>query len=155
MPDLSFTLDERLYARLMRSCSHELSLWGAADDLHMMIIATFQVSEGPPRLAELSLMLVTEQWLPVEDLFERQLIHSLAQHRRSFFKALRYNLDRRHPVASAILTDTSQGPIVMRLERGVADEGSADALTDESQAAQDPLLWTWRTNIGPMPPLPA
>jgi len=34
----------------------------------------------------------TGEWLPVEDSFERQLVERLVRERRSFVKALRYNL---------------------------------------------------------------
>jgi hypothetical protein len=38
----------------------------------MMVIATFRISEaGIPAIAEMSLMPVTQQWLPIEDSFER------------------------------------------------------------------------------------
>ena len=71
VPDQTFALDEQIYRRLSRRFELELSLWGAADNLHMVIIATFGVSTaGVPAISELSLMPVTAQWLPIEDSFE-------------------------------------------------------------------------------------
>lgn len=72
VPDRAFEIDEPLYRRLERRFERELSLWGSADNLRMVMIATFCVSEpGVPTIAELSLMPVTAQWLPIENPFER------------------------------------------------------------------------------------
>ena len=44
----------------------------------MVVIATFNVSEAGIRaIGEMSLMPVTSQWLPIKDLFKRQLVESL------------------------------------------------------------------------------
>ena len=95
VPDQAFALDEQLYRRLGRRFESELALWGSADNVHMIVIATFGVSEaGVPTIAEMSLMPVTPQWLPVEDSFERQLVEHLVAEGRSFIKGLRYNLAR-------------------------------------------------------------
>ena len=44
VPDQAFALDEQLYRRFGRRFESELALWGAADDIHMVIIATFSVA---------------------------------------------------------------------------------------------------------------
>jgi hypothetical protein len=65
MPDQAFAIDEQLYRRLGRRFEPELALWGASDDIHMVMIATFGVSSaGVPAIVELSLMPVTRHWLP-------------------------------------------------------------------------------------------
>lgn len=66
VPDQAFTLDEPLYRRLCQRFEPELSMWGAAPDLHMVIIATFGVSLlGVPAISALSLMPVDRRWLPL------------------------------------------------------------------------------------------
>ena len=75
VPDQPFALDEQLYRRMGRRFERELSLWGASDAVHMMLIATFGLNNaGVPTIEELSLMPVTGQWLPIENSFERQLV---------------------------------------------------------------------------------
>ena len=44
VPDQAFALDEQLYRRLGRRFESALALWGATEDIHMVIIATFSVS---------------------------------------------------------------------------------------------------------------
>lgn len=93
VPDQAFALDDPLFRRLSRRFESELALWVATDDIHQMIIATFGVAaSGNPSLAELSLMPVTRQWLPIEDSFDKQLVERLVAEGRSFVKALRDNL---------------------------------------------------------------
>ena len=77
MPDQSFAIDEQLYRRLGRRFENELALWGANDDLHMVMIATVGVGRaGVPAIHELCLMPATRQWLPVADGFDKQLVDS-------------------------------------------------------------------------------
>jgi hypothetical protein len=155
VPDQAFTLDEQLYRRLGRRFESELSIWGAADNLHMVMIATFGVSEaGIPAIAELSLMPVTGQWLPVEDSFEQQLVERLVRDGRSFVKGLRYNLPSGQPLASAILTDACESPVALCIARHGADDPQLDSALKDFATVNDSAAWIWRVAQGAMPPLP-
>lgn len=104
VPDQAFALDPTLYRRLARRFEAELALWGTADDLHLVVIATVAIgTTGPPVIAALSLMPVTAQWLPIEDAFDKQLVEALAREGRTFVKGLRYDLPRTQALASATL----------------------------------------------------
>ena len=156
VPDQAFALDEQLYRRLGRRFESELTMWGVADNLHMVMIATFGVSEaGIPAIAELSLMPVTGQWLPIEDPFEQQLVERLVRDGRSFVKGLRYNLSAGQVVASAVLTDSAESPIPLCIApRGAYDE-HLDGVIQDSQSADMSASWVWRVSQGAMPPLPS
>jgi len=96
LPDQACAIDEQLYRRLGRRFEVELALWGASDDIHLVMIATFGVSSaGVPAIHELSLMPATAQWLPIENSFEHQLVGQLVADRRSFIKGIRYNVSVR------------------------------------------------------------
>ena len=115
VPDQAFALDEQLYRRLGRRFETELSLWGAADDVHMMMIATLGVSAaGVPTIEELSLMPVTSQWLPIEDSFEKQLVERLVRDGRTFVKGLRHNLPP-DALACVTLNEASKTPLPLRI----------------------------------------
>lgn len=152
MPDQAFAIDEQLYRRLGRRFESELALWGAANDIRMVMIATFGVVvAGVPRIAELSLMPVTQQWLPVEDGFERQLVERLVAEGRSFVKGLRYNLNSASALASATLTDCeAAAPLMYVVPSGSQDGGRSLAMGDASTP-----LWLWHPSSEGMPPLPA
>jgi Protein of unknown function (DUF1173) len=151
VPDQAFALDEQLYRRLGRRFESELALWTAADDVHMIIIATFSVTAaGIPTLAELSLMPVTRQWLPVEDGFEKRLVERLVAEGRSFVKVLRYNLGADSKLATATLTDSGDSTKLLFVVRPGIDWGEWHA----SMSAPSEAAWFWRPLIEAIPQLP-
>jgi hypothetical protein len=151
VPDQAFALDEQLYRRLGRRFESALALWGATEDIHMVIIATFSVAAaGIPTIVELSLMPVTRQWLPIEDGFEKQFIERLVADGRSFVKGLRYNLGAGNAVASATLTDCEgSAPLLFVVHAGIEDSGRYLQVCDPSVP-----VWLWNPLIEAMPSLP-
>ncbi|MBC7702353.1 MAG: DUF1173 domain-containing protein [Rhodoferax sp.] len=150
LPDQAFALDEQLYRRLGRRFESELALWGAAEDIHMVIISTFSVAAGIPTIVELSLMPVTRQWLPVENGFEQQLIERLVAEGRSFVKGLRYNLAADSALASATLTDCGgSAPLLLIAQAGIADSDRHIQARDYSAPE-----WLWNPSNETMPSLP-
>lgn len=151
VPDQAFALDEQLYRRLGRRFESRLALWGAAEDIHMVIIATFSVAAaGIPTIVELSLMPVTRHWLPVEDVFEKQLIERLVADGRSFVKGLRYNLGAESALASATLTDCEgSAPLLFVVHAGAEDSGRYLQVCDPSVP-----VWLWNPSSEAMPSLP-
>jgi hypothetical protein len=151
VPDQAFALDGQLYRRLGRRFEPELALWGAAEDIHMVMIATFSVAAaGIPAIVELSLMPTTRQWLPVEDGFEKQLVERLVGDGRSFVKGLRYNLATGSALASAALTDCEDtAPLLFVAPTGVEDDGRYLQVCESSTP-----MWLWHPANEAMPPLP-
>ena len=155
VPDQAFSLDEELYRRLGRRFEPELSLWGAADNLRMVMIATFAVNEaGVPTIAELSLMPVNGNSLPIENSFEQQLIDRLVHDGRSFVKALRYNLPVGQPLATAILTDAGKSPVALCITPRGADAPQAVPGLKDLAMARGSFGWVWHVTESAMPPLP-
>jgi hypothetical protein len=151
LPEQAFMLDEPLYRRTGRRFASELSLWGACEDLHMVIIATFSVSDaGIPNVVELFLMPVTQHWLPIENGFEKQLVDRLALEGRSFVKGLRYDLASSSAAASATLTDCEgSAPMLFIADEGVEHSGQAPLVSDPSTP-----VWVWNPSSESMPMLP-
>ena len=151
VPDQGFALDEQVYRRLGRRFEPQLALWGAAEDIHMVMIATFSISAaGVPTIVELSLMPVTRQWLPVEDAFEKQLVEKLVGEGRSFIEGLRYNLGSASALACATLTDCDgSAPLLFAVPAGVEDNARHLQLSDPSIP-----VWLWHPTSEVMPTLP-
>ncbi len=151
MPDQAFSIDEQLYRRLGRHFEPELALWGASDDIHMVMIATFGVSSaGVPAIHELCLMPATRQWLPVEDGFEKQLLDRLVGENRAFVKGLHYNLGRDNGIASAVLTDC-EGLAPMLF---IVPTGLEEATPGRTTGDPGPAVWMWRRTGEPIPHFP-
>ena len=55
-------------------------------------------------------MVVTETWIPIEHIYDANLVNALTRNRRRFIKALRYNLPASRPLAAAVLSDTLPSP---------------------------------------------
>jgi hypothetical protein len=93
MPDQAFAIDEQLYRRLGRRFEPELALWGASDDIHMVMIATFGVSV-PAFRRSWSCPDAGDAALAAGRGRVREAAPGSARRRepRSFVKGLRYNL---------------------------------------------------------------
>lgn len=155
MPDQAFALDEQLYRRLGQRFGSELALWASADTVHMVVIATFGVSQaGIPSIGEMSLMPVTSQWLPIGDSFESQLLERLVTEGRAFIKGLRYNLPRGQCVATVTLTDTGESGSLMFVVPPELDGLDMLGATRSAAEATGSTPWTWRTAVEAMPHLP-
>lgn len=124
LPDAAFTMESSLYRALTRRFGQELALWSASDSIRIVAAATFSVSAaGVPKIAELSLMPVTREWLPVASLTELRLISQLVAERRAFIKILRYGPQDGNHLASATLTDCGSTPRLVFLEAAPASSG--------------------------------
>jgi hypothetical protein len=109
VPDIGFSMEERLYSQLDAAFGAELSLWGSSEDIRLVMIAAFGLSEaGVPEITRLCLMPVTREWLPVETSLDQQLLARLVREQRAFTKILRYDLGAQTRIASVVLTDCGE-----------------------------------------------
>lgn len=151
VPDQAFLLDGQLHRRMERHFERELSLWVGSDTIRMILIATFALNgAGVPLIEELSLMAVTSQFLPVDDVFEAQLIERLVNDGRVFEKFLRYNGTFTRCSRSAVLLDATTSPIALTVDR------TADRTDESFDANRGHGLgeWRWRTDQTGLPALP-
>lgn len=156
VPDQAFLLDGQLYGRMRRRFENELGWWGSAENLHMVVIATFGVSATVvPFITELSLIPVTSHhWLPVEDSFEQQLVDTLVKEGRRFVKVLGYNLPSKERLASVVLTDSEASPIGLFIGRHGDDDHLVEQANRDLESNCPPPVWVWNPAAGAIPPLP-
>src|SRR5262249_28898370 len=107
---------------------------------------------GIPALGEISLMLVTSEWIPIEDSSDLLLVERLIREDRSFVKALRYNLPLATAMATATLLDTPH-PCPLCIERGPTSHVEHMAHHGRSHPQADPQ-WSWSVAGGQMPAFP-
>ena len=111
LPDHPFLLSEGLHRRMTARFEREITLWDAVAGAHLIVIATFGVGpDGVTAVEELALIVVTETWIPIEHIYDANLVNALTDQRRRFIKALRYNLPPSRPLAAAVLSDTLPSP---------------------------------------------
>jgi Protein of unknown function (DUF1173) len=111
---------------------------------------------GTPEIGEISVMLTTPNWIPIESMYENELIGLLSEKKRSFIKVLRYNLTKQDPMPSAILTDTSPEAYGLYVVLGELDKAgpSREAMQEMIATTRYPS-WVWDPASGIPPDLPA
>lgn len=154
LPDCHFMMNDDLTRRLSKRFNVELGLWDHFDESRLVMVGTFGVGgNGVPTLEEVALMIVTDNWIPFDNVNEKYLLDKLTSHKRSFIKGLRYNLPSSQPLACAVLTDTHPKATAMY----VAPPGASDDYVQTTQTliAESELgVWEWPPNVPNMPPLP-
>lgn len=153
VPDCAFLLREDIAKRLATRFAGELEMWSAMSDVRLIVLGTFSISaNGVPAIEAMTLMLITEQWIPIESNAEKSLVDRLVRERRQFEKGLRYNLAPGKVIASAILVDTP-APVALYVTPADAPASygaELDCLKRDSGLAS----WTWDGSAGAMPELP-
>jgi Protein of unknown function (DUF1173) len=154
LPDLPFLIATDLHERMARRFATELALWQADSTTHLIVVGTFGFeAAGLAAIEELSLIVTTENWLPVEHVDDLHLLAELTRAGRRFTKALRYNLPNTQPLATATLTDTQPQPVAMYLVPASINhdyKNGLQALIDSSTLP----AWVWMAGQAAMPALP-
>jgi len=154
LPDQPFLLRDGLHRRMAARFERELTLWDAVAGAHLLAIATFGVgSGGVPDVEELALMVVTETWIPIEHIYDAQLVDALTRNRRRFIKGLRYNLPASRPLAATVLSDASPSPSALYIIPPGTGPDYRNSLGE--LVAESPLpAWIWNAGENQMPVLP-
>ncbi len=99
-----------------------------------------------------SLMLTTENWIPLEGVHEADLIAALTEENRRFVKPLRYDARSAAAFPNVLLLDTGAQPTALHVVcAGMpASERAAKEKVAKLGAG---AAWVWHTDQ-PMPPLP-
>ena len=156
LPDCHFMVNEDLHKRLQKRFGTEIALWDAIKGSHLVAIGTISMgTTGVVSLEEIALMLVTDNWLPVEHTFDATLLDGLIAAKRRFAKGLRYNLSSSRPLASVVLSDTLPAPTAMYI---IPLGASDDYLKALAELRAESVLGSWEWDAGdasPMPDFPA
>ncbi len=153
-PDCAFFLPDDIAKRLASRFAPELEIWNAMNDVRLVVLGTFSVStNGIPTIEALTLMLATDQWIPIESNADKALVDHLVKENRHFEKGLRYNLSSEKAIACAILVDTP-APVALYVSPVNAP---ANYEAELARMRQDSGLasWTWNTSSTVMPELPS
>jgi len=147
-----FVVSDDLFKMVEKAFSEQLAMWQIDSNRLMMLATFYNDTVGNPVLSELTLMNVTRDLLPFESLFEEQMIGRLVVAQRRFTKGLRFNLNLKIQIATAVLTDTKPPTAIFILSPGA----DVDSLTAQVLEATNENLATlvWRAGIDSEPALP-
>lgn len=154
LPSFPFMVDDDLHRRLRARFESEFSLWEADERSHLVTAATFGLNPaGLAVVEEIALMIVSENWIPYESIYEKKLVDVLAQRREKSVKGMRYNLAVDRPIANAIVHKSEQAVALYVVPAG-ADEEFEASLEEMIAARPEIGSWVWRIGNGEMPALP-
>lgn len=131
LADWPLYMDTDTAARFHKRFALEHDLWRSseAEDGHLIIAASFALRpSGAAEMFDIALMPVTREWLPYENLPERELLRSAVAAHRKFVKGLRVDLDADRTIASITLTDTKPTAIAVHIAGDTENEIENDAL---------------------------
>lgn len=92
-----------------------------------------------------SLMLTSEQWIPIEGVHELPLIGALVAQQRRFIKPLRYDARSAAPFPNALLLDTGPSPMPLHV-LSVFMNPKERAVKEKAIARVGEMAWVWSTD---------
>lgn len=109
------------------------------------------------QIHSLTLMLATDQWIPIEALHELPLVNALVDQQRRFMKPLRYDAATAATFANALLLDAGEASIALHVVSPfmqTKDRSAKEKAIKDAELAHPRQPWVWHTDQA-MPTLPA
>jgi hypothetical protein len=153
LPDFHFMIADDVHKRLFKRFENEMALTDAVEESRLIFIATFSIGvTGVASVEEISVMPVTENWIPFDSTYEQSVLTRLASENRRYIKGLRYNLPTKRPLACAILSDTEH-PVAIYVVPAGADESYVRDVNEMVEHSKMESL-IWRAGDESFPNLP-
>ena len=156
LPDFPLVMDADLHKNYNNVFKSTINLCEYTLNAHSIVIATFVIDDkGIPTVEEMCVMLTSPEWLPLENILERQLVEQLVAEKRSFQKQLRYNLPSDKPIATAVLTDCGNAPLAMYIDvDDLVGRWASTVSVNEVVKNNSIQTWMWVPRNGVQPDLP-
>lgn len=155
MPDVPLYVDHKTWEKTERAYSGILQAVDA-DVEHkprvVMAALIYAKREHTYQIQSVTLMLVTEQWVPLDGLHELPLVEALQRQGRAFIKPLKFDAKTAAGFPNALLLDAGALPIPLHVVSPYMDEKDR-SIKEKSLKASGGAGWCWRTEQE-MPPLP-
>ena len=155
MPDVPLHIESKAWERVERSYSAILQARDAdvaRKPRVMMAALIYAMREHVYQVDTLSMMLTTDQWIPLDGLHELPLIEALQRERRAFMKPLKYDARTSAAFPNVLLLDCGKAPRPLHVVSPFA-EAKERALKERAVATSGESAWVWYTDKD-MPPLP-
>ncbi|EER62127.1 protein of unknown function DUF1173 [Acidovorax delafieldii 2AN] len=156
MPDAPLLMDTRAWDRLARTYAAMLEARDADTGHPARLIMAALIHarrEFTYEIDAASLMLVSEQWIPVDGVHELPLIDGLIAQKRRFLKPLRYDAKAAAAFPNALLLDCGAAPIPLHLTSEFMSPKDRVLKEKAIHTNGNATVWHWHTAL-PIPPLP-
>ncbi len=153
LPDVPLLVEARTWQRFERAFAAALQARDADTGyrVRLMLLALVRARRAYTyEIDAASLMLASQDWLPLEGVHELPLIAALVAQGRRFVKPLRYDARSAAGFSNALLLDAGPAPVALHLLSGFM--APAERLAKERAIAEaGDAAWVWDGE----PPLPA
>jgi hypothetical protein len=155
LPDCAFFLEKTAAARSKRTFESALQSWSAGQ-VKLIAACLFYVRrERLYQIESLTLMMVSDQWIPLDHIHEKPLVDKLVREQRTFIKPLRYEAQHAGHFPNLQLLDVGAQPVALDILSAflAPQERTAKA---NGIAAHQGFGWVWDTSqCAVVPDLPA
>lgn len=155
MPDVPLHIESKAWERVERGYGAILQARDAdvaRKPRVMMVALIYAKREHVYQVDTLSMMLTTDQWIPLDGLHELPLIEALQCDQRAFMKPLKYDARTAAAFPNVLLLDCSGSPVPLHVITPFA-EAKEMALKRRAILANGAINWVWHTDKD-MPALP-
>lgn len=156
MPDCPLLIETKTWERAERVFGTILEARDAdaPSTLRIVLCALIYAKrEYTYQIDAITFMLVTENWIPVDGMYELPLIQMLIDRSRRFMKPLRYDAKSVAHYPNALLLDTGDRPVPLHIISGFMEEKERSAKEKALKISED-YFWVWYSDK-PMPDLPS
>jgi hypothetical protein len=154
MPDAPLLAGAKTWERIARAYAPALEARDADHGQRVRAVMAALIRARREHTYEIdtaTLLLASEQWIPVEGVHELLLLQALVDAGRYFIKPLRYDVRCGAAFANALLLDTGAAALPLHVFSPFMTPREREAKTATLRAAGGG--WTWSSDE-PMPPLP-
>ena len=155
MPDAPLFIDASAWERLRRAFGALFEALDADTKTKQRVVICaliYAKREHTYQIDTASLMLTTENWIPIEGVHEVDLVQALTEQRRRFIKPLRYDARSAATFPNVLLLDTGAYATPLHVLSALMDRNDRTA-KEKVLKAQSGTAWVWHTDE-PMPQLP-
>lgn len=154
MPDVPLYIESKAWERVERSYAAILQARDAdvpRKPRVMMAALVYAKREHVYQVDTVSMMLTTDQWIPLDGAHELPLIEALQRAQRSFIKPLKYDARSAAAFPNVLLLDSGKVPLPLHVVSPFAE--AKEMSMKEKVLAGSPSAWVWTTDQD-MAPLP-
>jgi len=155
MPDCPLLIETKTWERAERTFGSMLEARDADTPGKLRIVLCaliYAKREYTYQINAITFMLVTENWIPVEGMYELPLIQTLTDQSRRFMKPLRYDAKSAAHYPNLLLLDAGDKPVPLHIVSGFM-EPKERAAKEKALKTQDGDIWVWYADKE-MPELP-
>jgi hypothetical protein len=144
LPEYAFLLDQKAGDRIKRTFESELVAWNAAQ-VRLVIACLFHArQEHCYKVDSLTFMMSSAQWIPLDHVYEKNVVDKLVVEGRAFIKPLRYGTRYPSEFSNFELLDAGSRPIHLDILSPFLSAAEREAKI-RAISARQPWGWVWDT----------